>query len=590
MGGASTEIGRTTTDVVARGGALRRRRRSPATVRRHRLPSEAAKRFERGVDPELPPAAAQRAVDLLVDLRRRHGRRRRRRSPAARRAPAPIALPADQPPSASARIPIRSGGRCAGSSRSAARSPRGRRPLLEVIPPSLAARPGRPGRPGRGGRPAGGLRRDPVRAADRRRPGRGLTEAQRPPPVGRPRAGRGRLRRGARPTRSSPPACTTRSACADDDPRRHALAAGQPAVGRGAGAAHDAAARPARHAAAQRRPRAARRRALRGRPGLPARPSDPPPCRRSGWTAGRPTRSWPRSTPRCRTSRRTSRSCSPATASRPAGGAPARRPAGRTRSRRPGWSPATGRRRADGPGRPARAVAPRPVRRAAPSTTGVVGHAGELHPRVVAALELPARTVRDGARPRRARRRRGIGPRPGAVRPTRRRCWTSRWSCRTRPRPRRSRRRCGTAPAKLLESLRLFDVYTGRSRLGRGPQVAGVRAALPGPGPHADRRGGHRGARRGGGRGGPADRRRPARLTRRSRRPAEVLESPRAGTAGSGRARRRSPAPTAGRSGHAAAAPSRCPCGGRSRGRPHWPRSRPRAGPCRSAPWRRSGR
>ncbi|WP_354643460.1 phenylalanine--tRNA ligase subunit beta [Kitasatospora camelliae] len=36
------------------------------TVKRHKLPSEAAKRFERGVDPEAARAAAQRAVDLLV--------------------------------------------------------------------------------------------------------------------------------------------------------------------------------------------------------------------------------------------------------------------------------------------------------------------------------------------------------------------------------------------------------------------------------------------------------------------------------------------------------------------------------------------
>lgn len=36
------------------------------TAKRHKLPSEASKRFERGVDPEASKAAAQRAVDLLV--------------------------------------------------------------------------------------------------------------------------------------------------------------------------------------------------------------------------------------------------------------------------------------------------------------------------------------------------------------------------------------------------------------------------------------------------------------------------------------------------------------------------------------------
>ncbi|MQY14037.1 Phenylalanine--tRNA ligase beta subunit [Streptomyces sp. RB5] len=38
------------------------------TARRHKLSSEASKRFERGVDPQAGPAAAQRAVDLLVLL------------------------------------------------------------------------------------------------------------------------------------------------------------------------------------------------------------------------------------------------------------------------------------------------------------------------------------------------------------------------------------------------------------------------------------------------------------------------------------------------------------------------------------------
>ncbi|WP_329114622.1 phenylalanine--tRNA ligase subunit beta [Streptomyces sp. NBC_01465] len=38
------------------------------TARRHKLPSEASKRFERGVDPQAASAAAQRTVDLLVLL------------------------------------------------------------------------------------------------------------------------------------------------------------------------------------------------------------------------------------------------------------------------------------------------------------------------------------------------------------------------------------------------------------------------------------------------------------------------------------------------------------------------------------------
>jgi len=65
MGGASTEISAGTTDVL-----LEAAHWDPATisrgVRRHKLPSEAAKRFERGVDPEVAGAALERAVALLV--------------------------------------------------------------------------------------------------------------------------------------------------------------------------------------------------------------------------------------------------------------------------------------------------------------------------------------------------------------------------------------------------------------------------------------------------------------------------------------------------------------------------------------------
>lgn len=67
MGGASTEVSGTTTDVLIEAAHF-----DPIsiarTARRHRLPSEASKRFERGVDPQLAPVAAQRVVDLLVEL------------------------------------------------------------------------------------------------------------------------------------------------------------------------------------------------------------------------------------------------------------------------------------------------------------------------------------------------------------------------------------------------------------------------------------------------------------------------------------------------------------------------------------------
>ncbi len=67
MGGASTEIGDSTADVVieaAHFDAITIARAS----RRHKLSSEASRRFERGVDPELPPYAAQRVADLLSEL------------------------------------------------------------------------------------------------------------------------------------------------------------------------------------------------------------------------------------------------------------------------------------------------------------------------------------------------------------------------------------------------------------------------------------------------------------------------------------------------------------------------------------------
>ncbi|MBM7168269.1 phenylalanine--tRNA ligase subunit beta [Streptomyces sp. G44] len=72
MGGANTEIADHdeeggTTDVVieaAHFDALSIAR----TARRHKLGSEAAKRYERGVDPQAASAAAQRTVDLLVLL------------------------------------------------------------------------------------------------------------------------------------------------------------------------------------------------------------------------------------------------------------------------------------------------------------------------------------------------------------------------------------------------------------------------------------------------------------------------------------------------------------------------------------------
>jgi phenylalanyl-tRNA synthetase beta chain len=66
MGGASTEIGEATTDIVLEAAHWQSVSISRA-VRRHKLPSEAAKRFERGVDSDIAGVALQRCVDLLVE-------------------------------------------------------------------------------------------------------------------------------------------------------------------------------------------------------------------------------------------------------------------------------------------------------------------------------------------------------------------------------------------------------------------------------------------------------------------------------------------------------------------------------------------
>jgi phenylalanyl-tRNA synthetase beta chain len=66
MGGASTEIGPATTEIVLE--AAHFDATSIAyTSRRHRMVSEASRRFERGVDDALAPAAAEAAVRLLAD-------------------------------------------------------------------------------------------------------------------------------------------------------------------------------------------------------------------------------------------------------------------------------------------------------------------------------------------------------------------------------------------------------------------------------------------------------------------------------------------------------------------------------------------
>jgi phenylalanyl-tRNA synthetase beta chain len=91
MGGESTEIGDATSNVLIEAANF-----DPVsiarTARRHKLPSEASRRFERGVDPDVADAAAARVVQLLEELAGGHADRLGSRLHAAP-APKPIELP-----------------------------------------------------------------------------------------------------------------------------------------------------------------------------------------------------------------------------------------------------------------------------------------------------------------------------------------------------------------------------------------------------------------------------------------------------------------------------------------------------------------
>jgi phenylalanyl-tRNA synthetase beta chain len=95
MGGATTEVSGQTTDLLFEAAhwdpvAVAR------TARRHKLPSEASKRFERGVDPQLSPVAVARAAALLTEYG--GGTVEDRVTDVyAVTPPAPIVMPADLP-------------------------------------------------------------------------------------------------------------------------------------------------------------------------------------------------------------------------------------------------------------------------------------------------------------------------------------------------------------------------------------------------------------------------------------------------------------------------------------------------------------
>ena len=398
MGGATTEIrpGSDPIDVVLRGGALGPGRRSRAAPAGTSCPARRPRRFERGVDPQLPPVAAERAARAAGRARRRHDRgrpHRRRRRPADRarcgwRWTCPTGSPAwryptgRDGPSPAARWAARS---------SSARAPTARPGRRDAA--DLAARPGCS--PPTWSRRCCGWRATttiPSRCPPRRA-GRGLTPAQR-----RRRSVSGALAEAGYvevlPFPFVGPADVGRARAARRRPPPPRRAGAQPARRRPRRAAHHAAAGPARHARPQpvARGRATSRCTRRARsscrtasssplpePGVDDRPSDAEMRRRS--------------TPRCRPSRGTSAWCWPATGSRAAGGG-----AGRPAS----WADAVEAARLVGGGRAAwscgspRATTPpwHPGRcaDAAGRRLRRSGYAGELHPKVVDALGLPPRT------------------------------------------------------------------------------------------------------------------------------------------------------------------------------------------------------
>ena len=386
MGGAETEVGPATRDLLVEAAHF-----DPVTVarsaRRHKLPSEASRRFERGVDPALAAAAAQLAVDLLVE----HG------GGVADPAVTDVGHPAPPVPvTMHVGFPARIVGvryaesEVVGILESIGCDVAREGDLLTVTPPTwrpdlttgedlveevarIAGYDGIPSivpaAPGGGGLThAQQVRRTVADVLA----GQGLFEVWGAPFVGADRyaalgldvdAEAGRTVRLANPLSDEQPLMRTRLLATMVDA-----------------------------AAPQRRPRHPRRRALRARPRSPPSTGHAgrPRPRRSA--CGRPTRPSPPSGMPCRPSRATSPSSSRGSATGPAGGVPGARPTSPTSSSWPGSS-----------GRPSRCrwrswpmPSPRTTRVGAPGSFAggrVVGHVGELHPKVVAALGLPDRTV-----------------------------------------------------------------------------------------------------------------------------------------------------------------------------------------------------
>ena len=514
MGGATTEISETTTRILveaAHWDAVSMFR----TGRRHKLTSEAGKRNERGVDPVITPAAADRVVELLTTY-------------GGGTADPGVTVVGTPPPPPVIRLDPELPARITGIDISAERT---RDALvavgctieatddaqaLAVTPPTW--RPDLTDPYDLVEEVARVVGYDQVPSVlPREAAGRGLTREQRlRRRIGRTLAGAGCVevisfpfvgeaafdQLGLDARRRAPAAPSGwRTRC-----RRRSRRT-RPRCCRACSAPPRATSAAAPRASRCSRPAPWRSRSTAGRP------------RSTAWTGDPATTSSPSSSRRSRGSRCISRSCWRGSGSGPAGGAPAARPAGRTRSGSCAASaPSSGvevsvsstTRTPWHPGRCAE------LRVGGPDGA-VLGHAGELHPRVCESVGLPVRSaaveidldvlmahaVDVVAGPE-------LSTYPVAKEDVALVVEDSVTAAQVEAALRGGRRRAaGVDPA-----LRRLHRRAGRRRA----QVARLRAALPGARPDPDRGGGRcRPGRRG--RAGGRAARRPAALSRVSRRP-----------------------------------------------------------------------